>query len=64
MCVCDVASPDDVMMTSSPVSHPPPAQTSEGKALKDFKTTKQEDDVRFALRDFISENPTVKVCIN
>jgi 1D-myo-inositol-triphosphate 3-kinase len=35
-------------------------QTSEGKALKDFKTTRHEEDVKTALRDFISENPCVK----
>ena len=36
-------------------------QTSEGKALKDFKTTKHVEDVKAALREFISENPGVKV---
>ena len=37
-------------------------QTSEGKALKDFKTTKQVEEVKAALRDFVSENTNVKVC--
>jgi len=36
-------------------------QTTSGKALKDFKTTKAPKDVSAALRLYISENPTVKV---
>jgi 1D-myo-inositol-triphosphate 3-kinase len=35
-------------------------KTSEGNSLKDFKTTRLEEDVKLALRDFISENPCVK----
>ncbi|CAI8030977.1 Inositol-trisphosphate 3-kinase A [Geodia barretti] len=35
-------------------------KTSEGNSLKEFKTTKLEEDVKCALRDFISENPCVK----
>ena len=51
---------DDVVMMSLFFFFPT-SQTSEGKALKDFKTTRHEDDVKTALRDFISENPSVKV---
>lgn len=43
-------------------SHLSHSQTTGGKALKDFKTTRERDDVRQALLNFISENPAVKVC--
>ncbi len=40
-----------------------PLQTSAGKAIKNFKETKEQSDVIMALRLFLEENPNVKVCV-
>lgn len=65
-CVTEIQSLVDYIIVMSliincPRPHSFVLQTSEGNSLKDFKTTRQEEDVKCALRDFISENPCVKV---